>query len=111
MPNPLKDHVQQESQRIRSILSSRPRTVESGCIIKISLSRLVGEKNIIDGNPFIYGVIGRHRDYCHISTARGYDVMYCLDVSPHQAVYFLSLRVLFLKMKWRFSVFQTKMCS
>ena len=63
-------------QRIREILSSRPRPVETGCIVKIPLSKLFGVSYVDPKSTSIYGIVGKKLDYCHFTTAASYDVKF-----------------------------------
>ena len=79
MTNSIKLHVQRISNEIKESLSSRPRQVEPGCLIKVPLVRIIGEANASGGNFFVYGVVGQKRYHCKLSESRAYDVIFSLD--------------------------------
>ena len=60
MQNPIKLYVQRISHEIKDSVSSRPRQVEPGCLIKVPLARTIGETNTSGENDFVYGVVGQH---------------------------------------------------
>ena len=61
-------------QQIRELLSSRPRPVETGCVVKISLAKLFGRSYVNPTSTSIYGIVGKRLDYCHFTTAVSYDI-------------------------------------
>ena len=63
-------------QQIRELLSSRPRPVETGCVVKISLTKLFGRSYVNPTSTSIYGIVGNRLDYCHFTTAASYDVKF-----------------------------------
>ena len=63
-------------QQIREILSFRPRPVETGCIVKISVTKLFGMSYVNPKSTSIYGIVGKKLDYCHYTTAASYDVKF-----------------------------------
>ena len=79
MSDPIEVHVKRVSNDIREFLSHRQRQVEPGCLIKVRLANMICEKNIGDGNRYMYGIVGKQRYHCSISDSRAYDVIFSLD--------------------------------
>ena len=75
----IREHLQHQSEQIRSQLNSRPRQVEPGCLIKVSLCNYIGKTNITDDSVYIYDIVGKLRGTCDSSNARAYDVLFSLD--------------------------------
>ena len=72
-------HIQQQSALIRHILRSRSRPVQEGCLIKIPLQTIFGPELFSDPLQHIYGVVGNIIYQCPYSSARSFNVTFCLD--------------------------------
>ena len=68
-----------EVQRIRSLLATRPRHVETGCVVKMPYSVLFSETDFTNHDRHLYGVVGPKIDYYQSTTASVYHVYFTLD--------------------------------
>ena len=67
--------VAQRERNIRAIISQQPRRVVPGCLIKIETQKMFGAGSDITLHcPYLYGIVGLVIDYCHSTTAIGYQV-------------------------------------
>ena len=74
------DDVAQRENNIRAQISQIPRRVESGCIIKIETRKMFGpDCNISLLVPYLYGIVYNVIDYCHSTTAIGYQVDFAME--------------------------------
>ena len=68
-----------KAESIRLLLQSRSRPVVTGCVFKIPFSFYYSGDILENNIEYLYGIVGSACDYCEVSTARGYDVSFCLD--------------------------------
>ena len=74
------DDVAQRENIIRALISQIPRRVEFGCIIKIETRKMFGpDCNISLVVPYLYGIVYNVIDYCHSTTASGYQVDFAME--------------------------------
>ena len=68
-----------EVQCIRSLLATRPRQVETCCVVKMSYSVLFSETDLANQERYLYGVVGPKIDYYQSTTVSVYHVYFTLD--------------------------------
>ena len=72
--------VAKREQKIREIFSQLPRRVESGCIVKVETRKMFGSDcDIAIYVPYLYGIVKDVIDYCHSTTAVGYQVDFAFE--------------------------------
>ena len=68
-----------EVQRIRSLLATQPRQIETGYVVKMSYSVLFSGTDLANQERYLYGVVGPKIDYYQSTTASVYHVYFTLD--------------------------------
>ena len=68
-----------EVQRIRSLLATRPRQVESGCVVKMPYSVMFSGTPLANQERYLYSVVGPKIDHYQSTTASVYRIYFTLD--------------------------------
>jgi hypothetical protein len=72
--------VAKREQKTREIFSQLPRRVEPGCIVKVETRKMfVSDCDIAIYVPYLYGIVKHGIDYCHSTTAVGYQVIFAFE--------------------------------
>ena len=72
--------VAKREQKIRDIFCQLPRRVEPGCIVKVETRTMFGSDCDISIHvPYLYGIVKNVIDYCHSTTAVGYQVDFAME--------------------------------
>ena len=74
--NKLDSSSDSEVGRIREVLSSRSRPVETGCLVKIPVTKLFGNTFHHNGSSSLYGIVGNQLTFCEITNSKTFDVKF-----------------------------------